>query len=493
MINYEFIFAYKFYILLLISVVLIYFHLNPNKFKDLISAKTKISIKLAFLGIFLIILQYLKFLDESIIKVLNIIVSLIVIFCVATFLNILLKIFFIYRSKKEIQPIILNLFEIVIYAFATLVTVRVVFKMEISSIITTSAILTGALVFALQNSLTNIFTGINIQLNKHFSKGTWIHIRDRDIYGEILSIGIFFTELRTLDNVVLLIPNYYFFNNIIEKVSNIDGHKTSAIKIKFSATYETPPLKVKSLVIKLLENEQRILKQPQPSVRLFSFEESGIEYEAKFYISDFSMKEIIRDEIQTRIWYSMMRSNYSFPYPHREIIEKVPQKPYYIEQFDLLKYFDNIDFLKPLSNDDKVLLSNSAKYLVYSNGETIVKEGDSGDSFFIILEGKVGIYIDGHYIRSLEKGDFFGEMSLFSGEKRNATVITESESILLEIDKDIFEKIFKKHNELIETVSTILSNRIIENVEHKKRITKKEELIQVKKDMLYKIKQFFGL
>jgi len=233
------------FLLLLIptSIIMTYFHLNPVKFNDFISTKTKISVELAFLGIFLIILQLLNFLDESIIKISNVIVNLIVIFCVVTFFNILLKIFFIFilRIKREIQPIILNLFKIIIYTFATLVAVRVVFKIEISSIITTSAILTGALVFALQSTLTNIFTGFNIQLNKHFNKGTWIHIRDRDIYAEILSIGVFFTELRTLDNVIILIPNHYFSNNIIEKVSNIDGQKTSAMKIKFSATYETPP------------------------------------------------------------------------------------------------------------------------------------------------------------------------------------------------------------------------------------------------------------
>jgi len=155
-----------------------------------------------------------------------------------------------------------------------------------------------------------------------------------------------------------------------------------------------------------LGDEQSILKYPQPSVRLISFGESDIEYETRFYISDFCVKEIIRDEIQTRIWYAMMRNNYSFPYPHREIIEKVSQKPYYIEQFDLLKYFDNIEFLKPLSYEDKVFLSNFAKYLLHSKGETIIKEGEEGDSFFIILDGKVGIYICGHLIKSFEKGSF---------------------------------------------------------------------------------------
>jgi putative ABC transport system ATP-binding protein len=58
----------------------------------------------------------------------------------------------------------------------------------------------------------------------------------------------------------------------------------------------------------------------------------------------------------------------------------------------------------------------------YAAGETIIREGDSGEEFFLISDGEVDVIRADHEVARLARGEFFGEVALISGEPRNATV-----------------------------------------------------------------------
>ena len=59
----------------------------------------------------------------------------------------------------------------------------------------------------------------------------------------------------------------------------------------------------------------------------------------------------------------------------------------------------------------------------YAVGETIIREGESGEEFFLISDGEVDVVRADHEVARLGRGDFFGEVALISGEPRNATVL----------------------------------------------------------------------
>ncbi|WP_372370345.1 ATP-binding cassette domain-containing protein [Candidatus Uabimicrobium sp. HlEnr_7] len=72
--------------------------------------------------------------------------------------------------------------------------------------------------------------------------------------------------------------------------------------------------------------------------------------------------------------------------------------------------------------------------------ETIIYQGEEGEKFYIIDEGEVTVQVDGSPVATLGKGDFFGEMALVTGQKRNATCIAKCNSKLFSLDKDAFQK-----------------------------------------------------
>jgi CRP-like cAMP-binding protein len=76
----------------------------------------------------------------------------------------------------------------------------------------------------------------------------------------------------------------------------------------------------------------------------------------------------------------------------------------------------------------------------YKDGEIIVRQGDTGDSMYVVQSGRVEVIqqSDGsteQHLAYLESGDFFGEMSVFEKELRSATVRSDGESRVLKIDK----------------------------------------------------------
>lgn len=85
----------------------------------------------------------------------------------------------------------------------------------------------------------------------------------------------------------------------------------------------------------------------------------------------------------------------------------------------------------------------------YAPGDQIIRQGDPGDRFYLIRQGKVSVRKGNPEVQvvELDEGDFFGEMALLSGQPRNASVWAKESCLLYSLHKDRF------HAALAETVS----------------------------------------
>lgn len=64
-------------------------------------------------------------------------------------------------------------------------------------------------------------------------------------------------------------------------------------------------------------------------------------------------------------------------------------------------------------------------------GQVLVRQGDRGHEFALLVDGRARVERDGRTIAELESGDFFGEMSLLDGQPRSATIVSETPSTIL--------------------------------------------------------------
>ena len=84
-------------------------------------------------------------------------------------------------------------------------------------------------------------------------------------------------------------------------------------------------------------------------------------------------------------------------------------------------------------------VARKAEEVKYPSGATVVREGDPGDALCIIVEGKVEVHTHGRLVAEMTAGDFFGEISLFDGRPRSATIVAVDDVVLLTISWPDFE------------------------------------------------------
>ena len=98
---------------------------------------------------------------------------------------------------------------------------------------------------------------------------------------------------------------------------------------------------------------------------------------------------------------------------------------------------------------------------VYGSGETIVRQGDPGQSMFVIASGAVSIVLEPARteVARTPAGGYFGEMSLLTGDPRTATVLAVGDVEVVEIGADLFRRLAAEHPEAIEKIGVAAMTR----------------------------------
>jgi len=130
----------------------------------------------------------------------------------------------------------------------------------------------------------------------------------------------------------------------------------------------------------------------------------------------------------------------------------------YIEILKKIPLFETLN-LSSLKKIQKLLRIRNFK-----KGKTIIREGEIGNSLFIILDGEVKV-VKGRgkeSVASLGIFDFFGEMSILENKPRSASVIAKKETVLLQLNRTDFEKLVSTHTRMSFEIMKTLSSRIRE-------------------------------
>ncbi len=113
-----------------------------------------------------------------------------------------------------------------------------------------------------------------------------------------------------------------------------------------------------------------------------------------------------------------------------------------------------------LTDTELEQLSQSAELRAASPGDVLAREGASGYTFSVILEGTVDVDRDGKFLETLGPGDFFGEMAILGPGRRNATVTVASPVELLVLFGTEFRTLESQHPQVAELISQKVSERV---------------------------------
>jgi CRP-like cAMP-binding protein len=153
-----------------------------------------------------------------------------------------------------------------------------------------------------------------------------------------------------------------------------------------------------------------------------------------------------------------------------------------------------VDIFAPLSIEETGMLAQAAVRHVFAPGEVVIRAGDPGSSMFVVHNGRVRVQVSENgrprTVATLNEGDFFGEMALFTGEPRTANVVALEETEVLEIGYAAMKRVFDTNPDLVESLSFIIAER-------RQGLTPQTDSSTPSPDssgsLLSAIKRFFGL
>ncbi len=380
---------------------------------------------------------------------------------------------------------------------AGLVLLRTVLDVDPLTLIALPTVATAVVGFALKDVIARLASGI--QLGRMIHVGDWVTLMDQE--GVVTDIAFDYITIRTraLDEVML--PNDVIAQSKIINHSRPD--KVHASSIFVEANYSHPPMQVKQILMHAASAVPGVIAFPAPISFIDAFKESGIAYRLKFYLTDFALRERIEGEVSAYVWYAFHRHGIEIPYPQRVVhTAQAPDRTALraLELAAIEKQFHAVDFLAALDAQALHLLAEQAQKRVYLPGEFIVREGEPGDEFFVILEGEADIVIrtgdQTTPVATLKKGQFFGEMSLLTGAPRSATVLAKSQLAVTVIDKSAMSQVLSQNPGLADHFGTVLTARQSELAATRETADRTAKLRAQTGDgrsLSVKILKFFGL
>jgi len=120
-------------------------------------------------------------------------------------------------------------------------------------------------------------------------------------------------------------------------------------------------------------------------------------------------------------------------WPRLNAIDRATEVP--VERLELLRANP---IFAPLPASTLEQLAHALEEVPAPAGEEIVRQGESGDRFYLIKQGGFDVYVDGEPVQSLETGDSFGEIALLRNVPRTATVRARTEAVLYALDRRHF-------------------------------------------------------
>lgn len=165
-----------------------------------------------------------------------------------------------------------------------------------TSLVAAFSVVGLALSLSVQNIMANLFSGITLLASRPFVVDDFVEIAGR--MGTVKSIGLFYTSLATVDNMVVSIPNS---DVTASSIVNYNAQDSRRVDMLFRASYEDETETVKAAILEAIFGDERILSEPAPFVGINGYRAAGVEYAAKLWVKSddywpvyYDMNETVR-------------------------------------------------------------------------------------------------------------------------------------------------------------------------------------------------------
>ncbi len=377
---------------------------------------------------------------------------------------------------------------------------------NLASIITTSAVITGVIAFSLQETLGNLWGGIALQLDNTCRLGDWIRIQG--VTGEIVGIRWRYLAVATNSGETVMIPNAQLIKNQVMVLARRgDARIPLRRQVDFAVAYDAAPSRVIAVVEASLARAEIpfVAADPAPLCTCIEFGEQAIRYGVLYWLTDLAQDLVTDSQVRAHVFATLARNAMEIPLPRRVLLTQrmLDAKRAALagqEQAGRVEVLSRLPLFASMTGDECRALAAQLAEAPYLAGDVISREGEISDSMFVLAGGAVAVYRGGGEDRKLltELGapDYFGEMGLLTGQARSATVVARGEVLCYRLDRQGFDAILRARPALAQAMSQTVAERQAANDATLKALSDEARASQAKgraADLFRRVQGFFGL
>ncbi len=377
-----------------------------------------------------------------------------------------------------------------------------VFNLPVSGIWATSGVVGLVVGLAVQSMISDVFSGIAINVDRPFRIGDWVQLHQRGIpnmIGCVEEVNWRSTRLKTTDGVLHVVPNNLISTIIVTNLMKPEPQ--SRFELFFTLDFAVPVergLRVLNAGVKAAKGP---LADPTPKVRVNRITEYGVEYKARYWllpaqISPNKGRHIVCSSVMDHLHQAGLtlayqkQDLYVAPMPNRQLTLEADRKA----------IIERIEIFKSLEPEEEEILAKRITQITVNPGDTIVENGAAGESMYILVEGLLFVYADFEgtgqttQVARLTPGQFFGEMSLLTGEPRSATIEAATSAVVYEVTKHDLQALIEGRPEIAATITQVVAERRTRNLKARDALhhdDHEEETKNFADQLLGKMRSFF--
>jgi len=241
-----------------------------------------------------------------------------------------------------------------------------------------------------------------------------------------------------------------------------------------------------------------------PQVLLLGIRDGIGHYGVRYWLTELVRDEPTDSDVRVRVWFALRRAGISVATPQGTtlVTHQTPAREARDEKHELeqrLRALQLVDLFNGLPAKLQRALADELIYTPFAAGEAVTREGEHDDGLFMIVEGdavvRLGHGPTEHEVARLGPGQFFGEMSLMTGEARTASVIAKTDLVCYRMNKEAFEHVLRETPSIADQIAEVLVTRKSEltAAQSERDDLRRKRVENAKQDLLGRIRGFFRL
>jgi small-conductance mechanosensitive channel len=362
------------------------------------------------------------------------------------------------RDGVAYPRLLTDLLYAVLFVVAGLIVLQFVFGQSVTGLVTVSGVVIAVVGFALRNVIGDLVSGIALSVDHPYRIGDWIETTQGSA-GRVVEITWRTTRLMDRNGFIIIVPNGSLAGQRLINYSDGGRDYRTALRVPLDATL--PAEWAKRILLSGALDANRRITGLAPDVLLADYTDGAAIYLVRFRVPDYGQESACRDLVASRVLHALQCAGQTIrhtglgwpPEPSGES----PQAAL-LRHVDLFRCFDAVE---------RSELAGRMRPRILAAGDTVMRQGDTGDSLYLLAEGILDVTIDrgelGVARDRIAPGEVFGEMSLLTGQPRSATVTAALDAVIHEICRDDLDPILRHRPAIADGLAAVMAEHQAHN------------------------------